>query len=145
MRTGGARAARRVRGAGDEVMQPPYHQTTQPPNQYRTAAQVVQPGSALQVVAQDLAVQGGTLDLQDRRGLALVPVGVIQGAQDVLFLDFFQRKRFVGRLFGACRVAAEQVQRGQPDVAGVEQRAGAQGDGTFDDVAQLADVAGPVV
>src|SRR4051812_40992624 len=77
--------------------------------------------SAFQTVAFDLAVEGGALDAEDGGSLALVPVGVLQGAEDVALLNLVERQGFVRRL-GAGRPdgGGSDLERGQPDVAHVE-------------------------
>src|SRR5262245_30062170 len=80
-------------------------------------------GSALQLVRLDLAVQRRALDVQDARRLALVPVGMLQRRQDVPLFDLFERDGLVSRRpVGGGNNRPAGLQRGQPDVGGVDHR-----------------------
>src|SRR5437899_5714555 len=54
-------------------------------------------GSPLQFIRLDLPIERRSFDAEDGGGLALVPVGVLERAKDVLLLDVFQRQRLVLR------------------------------------------------
>jgi hypothetical protein len=90
-------------------------------------------------------VQGLEADLEEFGGARLVVVGLLERAQDHLPLDLVDGRADGQRdgVLAACtRALFERVGR---EVVALNRLAGADDDGALDDVAQLADVAGPVV
>src|SRR5438128_1347536 len=53
--------------------------------------------SPLQIIHLDLPIQRRAFDVENRRRVGLVPVGVLQGAEDVLPLHLFQAERLENR------------------------------------------------
>src|SRR5262245_48255913 len=57
----------------------------------RPCRSVLERRAFVETVALDLAVQGRSVDAQDRAGLLLLPAGLVEDADQVLFLQLFQR------------------------------------------------------
>src|SRR5262249_20599041 len=67
--------------------------------------------SLLQIIRLDLSIQGRPFDVQDGGRLALVPVGVLERAEDVEFFQLFERHRLIGGRRGGRRRAVQVWRR----------------------------------
>src|SRR5580704_18858088 len=108
------------------------------------AARSIQIGSdrvRLRVVLLQLSVERGLPDAEQASCGEFIPAGLAKRAQDGEALKLVEGQEFVGLMheFGGA------VLKVRGEVAGMEDRARAERDGTFDGIFKFADVSGPIV
>src|SRR5215510_11263837 len=95
-------------------------------------------GRLIEVVLPQFVVERRARDAEDFGGAAEIALGAFEHTPDVEAFEFIERKEIFTGVFVSGRAAQRQVACANAVAAAQEHRA-------FDDVAQLADVAGPVV
>src|SRR5215510_314401 len=95
-------------------------------------------GRLIEVVLPQFVVECRARDAEDFGGAAEIALGAFDHTPDVEAFEFIERKELFAGVFVSGRAAQRQVACANAVAAAQDHRA-------FDDVAQLADVAGPVV